>query len=287
MNNIGIIGKGFVGTAVAAGFSPHTGYDAKVRIYDVDPAKSTHSLHETINESEVIFVSVPTPASKDGAIDLSIIHAVLKDISSVIERDDNIILIRSTIVPGTSLKLQKLYPNLNIVFNPEFLTERSAHFDFINQARVILGGDSNQTEKVAKLYKHRFGAYLPVIQTTYETAELIKYMNNLFFATKVSFLNEMLLVAEKVDADWETAVEGFILDGRIGHSHVKVPGHDGKRGFGGSCFPKDIQAMINFAKDLDIDMNVLEGVWKTNLQVRPEKDWENLKGRAVSEDSVN
>lgn len=287
MNNIGIIGKGFVGTAVAAGFSPHTGYDAKVRIYDVDPAKSTHSLHETVNESEVIFVSVPTPASKDGAIDLSIIHAVLKDISSVIERDDNVILIRSTIVPGTSLKLQKLYPNLNIVFNPEFLTERSAHFDFINQARVILGGDSNQTEKVAKLYKHRFGAYLPVIQTTYETAELIKYMNNLFFATKVSFLNEMLLVAEKVDADWETAVEGFILDGRIGHSHVKVPGHDGKRGFGGSCFPKDIQAMINFAKDLDIDMNVLEGVWKTNLQVRPEKDWENLKGRAVSEDSVN
>ena len=287
MNNIGIIGKGFVGTAVAAGFSPHTGYDAKVRIYDVDPAKSTHSLHETVNESEVIFVSVPTPASKDGAIDLSIIHAVLKDISSVIERDDNIILIRSTIVPGTSLKLQKLYPKLNIVFNPEFLTERSAHFDFINQARVILGGDSNHTEKVAKLYKHRFGAYLPVIQTTYETAELIKYMNNLFFATKVSFLNEMLLVAEKVDADWETAVEGFILDGRIGHSHVKVPGHDGKRGFGGSCFPKDIQAMINFAKDLDIDMNVLEGAWKTNLQVRPEKDWENLKGRAVSEDSVD
>ncbi len=287
MNNIGIIGKGFVGTAVAAGFSPHTGYDAKVRIYDVDPSKSTHSLHETINESEVIFVSVPTPASKDGAIDLSIIHAVLKDISSVIERDDNIILIRSTIVPGTSLKLQKLYPKLNIVFNPEFLTERSAHFDFINQARVILGGDSNHTEKVAKLYKHRFGAYLPVIQTTYETAELIKYMNNLFFATKVSFLNEMLLVAEKVDADWEMAVEGFILDGRIGHSHVKVPGHDGKRGFGGSCFPKDIQAMINFAKDLDIDMNVLEGAWKTNLQVRPEKDWENLKGRAVSEDSVD
>ena len=287
MNNIGIIGKGFVGTAVAAGFSPHTGYDAKVRIYDVDPAKSTHSLQETVNESEVIFVSVPTPASKDGAIDLSIIHAVLKDISSVIERDDNIILIRSTIVPGTSLKLQKLYPKLNIVFNPEFLTERSAHFDFINQARVILGGDSNHTEKVAKLYKHRFGAYLPVIQTTYETAELIKYMNNLFFATKVSFLNEMLLVAEKVDADWEMAVEGFILDGRIGHSHVKVPGHDGKRGFGGSCFPKDIQAMINFAKDLDIDMNVLEGAWKTNLQVRPEKDWENLKGRAVSEDSVD
>lgn len=285
MNKIGIIGKGFVGTAVAAGFSPHTGYDAIVRIYDVDPAKSTHSLAETINDSDVVFVSVPTPASKEGDIDLSIIHAVLKDISSVIDRNDNVILIRSTVVPGTSAKFQEFYPNLNIVFNPEFLTERSAHFDFINQARVILGGDSKNTEKVAKLYRNRFGAYLPVIQTTYETAELIKYMNNLFFATKVSFLNEMLLIAEKVGADWEAAIEGFILDGRIGHSHVKVPGHDGKKGFGGSCFPKDIQAMIHFAKDLDINMNVLEGAWKTNLEVRPEKDWESLKGRAVALES--
>ena len=285
MSNIGIIGKGFVGTAVAAGFSPHTGYEANVRIYDVDPAKSTHSLSETVNDSDVIFVSVPTPASKEGDIDLSIIHSVLKDIATVITRNDNVILIRSTVVPGTSAKFQEYYPNLNIVFNPEFLTERSAHFDFINQARVILGGHSDYTEKVAYLYKNRFGSYLPVIQTTYETAELIKYMNNLFFATKVSFLNEMLLVAEKVGADWEAAVEGFILDGRIGHSHVTVPGHDGKKGFGGSCFPKDIQAMIHFAKSMDINMNVLEGAWKTNLEVRPEKDWESLKGRAVALDS--
>ena len=88
MNNIGIIGKGFVGTAVAAGFSPHTGYDAKVRIFDVDPSKSTHTLSETINDSDVIFVSVPTPASKKGDIDLSIISSVLNDISSVTKRDD-------------------------------------------------------------------------------------------------------------------------------------------------------------------------------------------------------
>ncbi len=285
MNNIGIIGKGFVGTAVAAGFSPHTGYDAKVRIFDVDPSKSTHTLSETINDSDVIFVSVPTPASKKGDIDLSIISSVLNDISSVTKRDDNVILIRSTVVPGTSAKLQSDYPNLNIVFNPEFLTERSAHFDFINQARVILGGEAEYTNKVAQLYKSRFGEYLPVIQTSYETAELIKYMNNLFFATKVSFLNEMFLISEKVGADWDSAIEGFVLDGRVGHSHIKVPGHDGKKGFGGSCFPKDIQAMIHFANSLNINMNVLKGAWQTNLEVRPEKDWESLKGRAVSDDS--
>ena len=92
----------------------------------------------------------------------------------------------------------------------------------------------------------------------------------------------MYLLVKKVDGNWEEAIEGFILDGRVGHSHLNVPGPDGKFGFGGSCFPKDIQALINFGQKLGINMNVLEGAWKTNLEVRPEKDWENLKGRAVS-----
>jgi UDPglucose 6-dehydrogenase len=108
-------------------------------------------------------------------------------------------------------------------------------------------------------------------------------MNNLFFATKVSFLNEMFKVAEKVDANWSEAIEGFILDGRIGHSHLNVPGPDGKFGFGGSCFPKDIQAFIEFGNQIGVDMNVLKGAWETNLSVRPEKDWEKLKGRAISQ----
>ena len=284
MISIGIIGKGFVGTAVAAGFSSSTGYEATIRIYDKVADKSTHTLDETVNKSDIVFISVPTPASKNGEIDLSIVENLLNNISDISNRDDNIILLRSTMVPGTCNYLQKKYSKLNIVFNPEFLTERSAHFDFINQNRVILGGDSLYTEKVADLYRDRFGSHLPIIRTSYETAELIKYMNNLFFATKVSFMNEMRLVCDEVGANWEEAVNGFILDGRIGHSHINVPGHDGKLGFGGSCFPKDIQAMIHFCEDLGISPNVLKGAWETNLHVRPEKDWEKLKGRAVSED---
>jgi len=123
-----------------------------------------------------------------------------------------------------------------------------------------------------------------VIKTNFETAELIKYMNNCFFATKVSFLNEMYQIAEKCGANWEEAVEGFVRDGRIGHSHMNVPGPDGKFGFGGSCFPKDIQAMINFAQSLGVDPCVLNGVWDKNLDVRPEEDWRELKGRAVVEE---
>ena len=109
-------------------------------------------------------------------------------------------------------------------------------------------------------------------------------MNNCFFATKVSFLNEMYQIAEKCGANWEEAVDGFVRDGRIGHSHMNVPGPDGKLGFGGSCFPKDIQAMINFADSIGTPSNVLKGAWDTNLEVRPEQDWKELKGRAVVDD---
>lgn len=278
---IGIIGKGFVGTAVAHGFSSQTGFGASIKVYDKDPVKSINSLDETVNESDFIFLSVPTPSKKDGSIDLSILIDAIKSIDSI-NKSDNIILVRSTVVPGTTRDIQKEFPKLNIVFNPEFLTERSAAFDFINQSRVILGGEPENTSRVEELYKKRFGEYLPVLKSNFETAELIKYMNNLFFATKVSFLNEMKLLADKVGVNWSDAVEGFILDGRIGHSHLQVPGPDGKFGFGGSCFPKDIQALISFGDEIGVDMNVLKGAWETNLKVRPERDWEKLKGRAVS-----
>jgi UDPglucose 6-dehydrogenase len=280
--NIGIIGKGFVGSAVEFGFSAQTGANSfNVKVYDKDTSKSTHTLQETVNQSNVIFLSVPTPSNEDGSINLSILEAVLEDIYSVNERTDNIILIRSTVVPGTTSRLQAKYPSMNLVFNPEFLTERSAKFDFINQARVVLGGDTRNTNVVAEMYKKRFGHTQCVIETTFETAELIKYMNNCYFAMKVSFLNEMKLISDAVGAEWEDAKEGFVRDGRVGHSHMNVPGPDGKLGFGGSCFPKDIQAMIAFASTLGIEANTLKGAWETNLLVRPEQDWKELKGRAV------
>ena len=247
--------------------------------------KSQNTLEDTVNNSDFLFLSVPTPSGKDGTMDLSIVENALQSMNDINQNEDNIVLLRSTVIPGTTKYLQEKFSNLRFVFNPEFLTERSATFDFINQSRVILGGEEKYTNKVKKLYKDRFGQYLPVVETTFQTAELDKYMNNLFFATKVSFLNEMKLLADKIDVDWDKAVEGFILDGRIGHSHLSVPGPDGKFGFGGSCFPKDIQALINFGDKNDIEMNVLKGAWKTNLVVRPEKDWEKLKGRAISDDT--
>ena len=279
---IGIIGKGFVGSAVKFGFSPNVGCDAETKVFDVDPQKSTHSLNEVVNDSDFVFISVPTPSDINGKIDLSILENCIENISKIATNDNTIFLIRSTIVPGTSSALQEKFPNIKLVFNPEFLTERSANYDFINQSRFILGGDATDVSKVSELYKWRFGKTISIIETNFETAELIKYMTNTFLATKVSFLNEMRILSDKIGANWEDAVEGFVRDGRVGHSHLNVPGPDGKFGFGGSCFPKDIQALISFADHEDVDLNVLKGAWKTNLKVRPEKDWEKLEGRAIS-----
>ena len=279
MKKIGMIGKGFVGSAVEFGFSAQTGCDVELRSYDIDPLKCTHTLKEVVNGTDVVFISVPTPSNPDGSMHLDILESVLSDISDVY-KDGSIILIRSTVTPGTTRKLQNKF-NLPIVFNPEFLTERSAKFDFINQARFILGGAPAHTAVVADLYKWRFGSSVPCIETNWETAEMIKYMNNCFFATKVSFLNEMYQVASKSGVDWDTAVNGFVRDGRIGHSHLQVPGPDGKFGFGGVCFPKDVLAMISFGEDKDVDMHTLTGVWNTNCEVRPERDWEKMEGRSV------
>ena len=286
---IGVVGNGFVGGAVKFGFSPQVGCDAEVRVYDKNPDKSTHSLEETVNESDFIFLSVPTPANEDGSINIDIITNALEDINEVHNGKANAILIRSTVIPGTTWALQTKYPNLNILFNPEFLTERSANFDFINQSRFIVGNSGQQmsamkSEQFVELIKDRFGDCVAVMETSYETAELIKYMSNCFFATKVSFMNEMYQIAEKIDANWDEAVSGFVSDGRIGHSHLGVPGHDGKFGFGGSCFPKDIQAMIDFAEMFGLNPSVLKGAWEKNLEVRSEQDWKELKGRAVIDD---
>jgi UDPglucose 6-dehydrogenase len=269
---VGIIGNGFVGEAQAFAFSSTN----DIMIYDVDPLKSTHKL-EDLKQCDFIFVCVPTPMKRDGKQDSSYIESVFQNAFS-----GPIYIIKSTILPGTTAELCKKFKNLKIIFSPEFLTERTAKLDMLTQARVILGGDEVLTEKVKDLFENRF-MNRNIIKTDSTTAELIKYMNNTFFATKVSMMNEYKLLSNKIGANWIDALNGFAADHRIGDSHLHVPGHDGKLGYGGTCFPKDVNALIKFAKNKGIDLNTIIGGWKTNLDVRPEKDWEKDKGRAVSE----
>ena len=268
---VGVIGNGFVGEAQAFAFSPTT----DLRIYDIDKKKSTHTKEE-VDECDFIFVCVPTPMYKDGSQDTTYIDKVFESAVS-----GPVYVIKSTILPGTTKSLQDKYTNLSIVFSPEFLTERTAKLDMLTQARIVLGGSSNNVEAVSKLFEQRF-MNKHIIKTDSTTAELIKYMNNTFFATKVSMLNEFKLLSDAIGAQWEDAMYGFASDGRVGDSHLHVPGPDGKLGYGGTCFPKDVNALLTFAEKFNVNLNTIKGGWATNLEVRPEKDWEKSKGRAVS-----
>ena len=269
---IGIIGNGFVGESQAFAFSPTT----DVRIYDIDPLKATHTLEQTLQQ-EFVFVCLPTPMTMDGVQDISYIENFFE---SITPNEDTIFIIKSTVLPGTTRKLIEKY-GYNIVFSPEFLTERTAKLDMLTQARIIFGGNGELTQRVEELFTDRF-MNRNIIHTDSTTAEYIKYMNNTFFATKVAVMNEFYRLSQTIDVDWETALYGFAADGRVGDSHLHVPGPDGRLGYGGTCFPKDVNAIINFSKEHGVSMNAIEGGWKTNLEVRPERDWEKMEGRAVS-----
>ena len=278
--NIGIVGQGYVGTAVKEVFSKHY----EVETYDLDKDKcSVDYLEDIVELSNIIFVCVPTPMKKDGSCDTSIVEAVVKDINDmVVSRNvsGRIVAIKSTIPPGTTNRLNKECKNISVIFNPEFLTEANFIDDFKNQNRIIIGGERPSTTKLRQVYSLVF-PNVKIVKTGSKTAEMVKYMTNTFLATKVSFANEMKMICDGLDSDYDKVVEYSTYDERLGKSHWAVPGPDGKLGFGGSCFPKDINALLDLANKFEIDVFTLDGAWETNLKVRPEKDWETLKGRAV------
>ncbi len=179
--NIGIIGNGFVGSAISSGFS----LKANIRIYDIDKNKRTHSLEETINLSEFIFLCLPTPMSDTlgGPIDLSIYQECLQKIKEVYKNKNQIFIVKSTVTPGTTEQFSRTFPEFDFVFNPEFLTERNANLDFINANRIILGGPKKLTDRVEKLYRSRF-PHKTILHSDYKTSEMIKYMCNCFLAQR-------------------------------------------------------------------------------------------------------
>ena len=280
---IGIVGQGYVGTAVKTVFEKH--YD--VETYDLDLDKcSVNCLEDLVELTNIIFVCVPTPMKKDGSCVTSTVEAVVRDINDmVVSRNvsGRIVAIKSTIPPGTTNRLNKKCKNISVLFNPEFLTEANFIDDFKNQNRIIIGGPRPATTRLRQIYSLVF-PNVPIIKTGSKTAEMVKYMTNTFLVTKVSFANEMKMICDRLNIDYDKVVEYSTYDERLGKSHWAVPGPDGKLGFGGSCFPKDINALINVCKELNVSCDTLMGAWVTNLMVRPEKDWEELKGRAVVDD---
>ena len=270
MNSIGIIGNGFVGNAVFQGMKEFF----NICVYDNDPLKS-HNTFSEAGTCDIIFICVPTPMDNNGNFDVSIIKSVISKLSS-----DKILIIKSTITPEFADYLVNFFPNYSLVFNPEFLTERTAVHDFKNPSRIVLGSSSTDALiKVENMYRKVFSCrLLKIIKTDVKTACFIKYFSNCFFASKVSLVNEFKQIADADGIDWTTALDGLLTSGWVNPMHTKVPGPDGDRGFGGKCFPKDLNAFIKYSENLNVDPKIMKSSWDKNLEIRSDLNWLQING---------
>lgn len=265
---IGIIGYGFVGKATA-----ELKTVADLNIYD--PFYSEYSSEENLKDtynSDIIISCVPTPEGIDGRVNLSILDQNLLLWNSYGQK--GIFVIKSTIPCGTVENYCKKFNTSRIIHNPEFLTERTHIEDFLNPTDVVLGGDIDSCEKLAVVYKEFYKEKdVSINICTAKEAELLKTVRNSFYATKVIFMNEIFLFCEQMGVNYATYEKILTNMGKHpwwGPQHTKVPGPDGKMGFGGKCFPKDVAGLYHLAKDNGIELKVLKAAKDRNEEFRDE-----------------
>lgn len=259
---IAIIGHGFVGKAVDYGFP-----DNMCQKIIIDP-KYGNSVDDLLNlDISYAFVCVPTPMGADGKIDASIINNVIEKLKL---HPSATIIIKSTVTPDIIENLISMVDSSDrMVYNPEFLTEKSANEDFVNPFMHILGGNPTATEKVEHLYKfYSICKPCPTYHMTAVEASFVKYGINSYLASKVLWFNQFYDVVNKHGSNFGKVVGAITADSRVGRSHTTVPGFDGKRGYGGACFPKDTSALAHFADGLGVDMSVLKEVISSNNKYR-------------------
>ena len=257
---VGIIGYGFVGQAIGLCYESK---DLIVR----DPKFSNSVELSEFNTCDCIFVCVPSPSKEDGSCDTSILEQTLKELLFTLLNKNIPIICKTTAPPSVYERLQAEYPN--IVHCPEFLTAANAHEDYVNSPYCVLGGDKTYCEMARKFIEpHLNISYFEYVITDIKTAALYKYMMNSYLAAKVTFMNEFHKLAIAEGVDWGY-IEGIAAsDPRIGATHMQVPGPDGQYGWGGACFPKDLNAIIHEANQLDIDFTLLKNIVSLNKQHR-------------------
>jgi UDPglucose 6-dehydrogenase len=265
---VGIVGRGFVGGAMYENFKECF----EVAVWDtVEEKRTLNSFESFVDSSDIIFVCVPTPMKENGECDISIVEDVIAKIANLDRR--KYVVIKSTVPPGTTQRLAESH-DMVIGFNPEFLTEANSYNDFRHQPLIIIGTDDVALGTVMTQLYYEFNAKVDnvahVIQRSSKEAELFKYLANCFLATKVIFANEFKTLCDKIDVDYGRIAEVAVLDKRLGHTHWRVPGPDGKYGFGGSCFPKDTSALLHFADEYQTTMWMLTEATYINDEIRAE-----------------
>jgi UDPglucose 6-dehydrogenase len=274
---VAIIGYGFVGKALENGLKEN------VQTFLVDPKLKTKVNELNSFLPEIIFICVPTPMNNDGTQMISILHDVISDISTL--KFSPLVVIKSTVLPKYLVDIEN--SSLEFIYNPEFLREKYANEDFINSELILFGGQKKLTNHLAEFYKN----YTNCINKKYQqtdlvSASLIKYSINTFLSNKVIFFNELYNVFEESRSkdSWDNITKIISSDKRIGASHMQAPGHDGKFGFGGPCFPKDCQALFAYSKEINKPMTLLKQVIATNNIIR--NSYETLSDREI-EQNIN
>lgn len=264
---VGIIGNGFVGNAIYQNIKDKI---ENLFVFDVDESKSINSYDDTLR-SDIIFVCLPTPMKDKmgGECNLSYIDNFFDSLPSNL---NGVFVIKSTVPIGTTKRLSEKRKDLNIIHNPEFLTARNSVEDFNNADRNIIGGNESSSLILKKFYDEYF-SHIPTFLVSSDESEAIKYFSNTYLSVKVAYFNLLYDLCKKLEMNFESIRKCVSLDKRIGESHTFVPGIDGDRGFGGTCFPKDLNALNDTLKQHNLNESILEEIWKYNMQIRNVIDW--------------
>lgn len=313
--NIAVIGTGYVGLVTGAGLSDFgndvvcVDIDAtkieklqagKIPIYepglDVIVAKNvaegrlrfSTNLEEAIRRSRAIFIAVGTPPKPDGSADLSYVAEVARSIARYME-GPKLVITKSTVPIGTGRMIEEIFAQTehrhpaSVVSNPEFLREGSAIEDFMRPDRVVVGASDEEAIALMKeIYAPLHSLSIPFVVTNVESAELIKYASNGFLATKISFINEIAVLCEKMGADVQDVAKGVGLDSRIGAKFLQAG-----PGFGGSCFPKDTAAVADIARKYGYEFKIIDAVMSVNQAIKArmvdkvEAAMEDVKGKSI------
>ena len=266
MTIIGVIGLGVVGGAMYETFKEK---NFEVTGYDKYKDGGIGSINDCL-KSDIIFLALPTPYKKEiDGYDLSPLNDVITELSEL--NYEGIVLVKSTVVPGTTEKFANSFPNLNIVHNPEFLTARNAQKDFANQNHIVLGKTENcKDEKfdfLVEFYKSTW-SNSKISKCKSGESETMKLGCNTFYAVKIQYLTELYLLCQKEDLDFDLVKNMILINGGMGPNYTNVPGHDGSISYSGMCFPKDTNALCSFMKQNNMACEVLDATIRERNTMR-------------------